>query len=242
MQVKTNPNSHLTAIQRNKLSFPGRTLKEANLLKGKILDYGAGFGQDVSFLQQEDFDILGYDPFYQPILPEEKFDTILCFYVLNVIQKEEQSRVIWKISQLLKANGHAYFAVRRDLKREGFRHHAIYKKETYQCQVRLPFKSYLEAKHCEIYAYERFSELKPKRFKTILSEGYEFLGETACTVAFNNIENPNLVSLFPKREVQNFHQLNAHEQAALLWVQSELKADLIEALSEGDYRRYLQLS
>ncbi|HEY9694428.1 MAG TPA: methyltransferase domain-containing protein [Oculatellaceae cyanobacterium] len=85
MQKQKNKFSHLTAIERVYLSFPARFLIENNLLQGKILDFGCGFGNDVKLLQQKGLDITGYDPYYFPQYPNEKFDTIICFYVLNVL-------------------------------------------------------------------------------------------------------------------------------------------------------------
>ena len=41
--------------------------------------------------------------------------------------------------------------VRRDLKEEGFRWHAIHKQYTYQCNVVLPYKSLVKNKGFEIY-------------------------------------------------------------------------------------------
>ena len=134
-----NKFSHLTAIERNKLSYPARFLLSKQLLKGKILDFGYGFGNDVKLLQAQGFNITGYDPYYCSQYPIEKFDTIICFYVLNVLFPEEQSKVLMEISHLLKPGGKAYYAVRRDIKREGFREHYVHKKPTYQCLVKLPF-------------------------------------------------------------------------------------------------------
>lgn len=229
---KVNPNSQLTAIQRNKLSYPARKIKEAELLKGKILDFGAGFGQDVEFLKKAGFEIEAYDPHYQPLFPKGKFDTILCFYVLNVLFKAEQSKVIWQISQILEKAGSAYFAVRRDLRKEGFRYHHIHKVETYQTQVKLPFQSWHKARHCEIYRYQRFSELFPKRFQKSLGDDVEFIGETACSVVLQKEKNR---FLFPKRAVSSFHQLNAHEQKSMHWLKNELNATAKEVSWGGDY-------
>jgi len=39
--------SHLTAIERTKLSFPTQWLISNNKLEGEILDFGCGFGYDV---------------------------------------------------------------------------------------------------------------------------------------------------------------------------------------------------
>ena len=127
-----NPNSHLTAIERTSLSYPARLLINKNKMKGKILDFGCGIGKDVELLNSKGYDIKGYDPHYFPNYPSEKFDTILCFYVLNVLLPEEQAEVLMNVSNLLKPNGKAYFAVRRDIQYEGFRVHKVHKKETYQ--------------------------------------------------------------------------------------------------------------
>ena len=131
-----NPNSHLTAIERTSLSYPARLLINKNKMKGKILDFGCGIGKDVELLNSKGYDITGYDPYYFPTFPTEKFDTILCFYVLNVLLPEEQAEVLMNVSNLLKPNGKAYFAVRRDIQYEGFRVHKVHKKETYQCIIK----------------------------------------------------------------------------------------------------------
>lgn len=87
-----NPNSHLTAKERDKLSFPGRILLERGLLKGKVLDFGCGHGKDVETLRNQNVKIEGYDPHYFKNYPSEKFDTILCFYVLNVLYLKNRPR------------------------------------------------------------------------------------------------------------------------------------------------------
>lgn len=157
---KSNKYSHLTAKERKIISFPAQLLVEKNLLVGKILDFGCGFGNDVKLLQQKGFDITGYDPYYFPEYPQEKFDTILCFYVLNVLFEQPQTNVLMQVSQLLKPGGKAYYAVRRGLKQEGFREHYVHKKPTYQCLVDLPFKSIHTDDLCEIYEYIHYNQQK----------------------------------------------------------------------------------
>lgn len=49
-------NPHLTAIERTSMSFPTRWLKQNNLLKGEILDFGCGFGFDTDQLKEQGFD------------------------------------------------------------------------------------------------------------------------------------------------------------------------------------------
>ncbi|MCZ8228571.1 methyltransferase domain-containing protein [Flavobacterium sp.] len=126
-----NPNSHFTAIERTSLSFPTRMLHNQNKIVGKVLNLGCDIGKDIELLQQKGFEIIGDDPHYFPEFPTEKSDTILCFYVLNVLLPGEQAEVLMSVSNLFKPNGKAYFAVRRDIQYERFRIHKVHKKETY---------------------------------------------------------------------------------------------------------------
>ena len=111
-----NKFSHLTAIERTKLSYPAKFLLSKQLLKGKILYFGCGFGNDVKFLQVQGFNITGYDPYYFSQYPIVKLDTIICFYVLNVLFPGDQSKVLMEVSHLLKPGGKSYYAVRRDIR------------------------------------------------------------------------------------------------------------------------------
>lgn len=78
---------YLTAIKRTSLSVPTRYLLQHNLLKGRILDFGCGYGFDTDELKRQGYNITGYDYYYyRPEYPVGKFDTILCNYVLNVLE------------------------------------------------------------------------------------------------------------------------------------------------------------
>ena len=160
---KTKNNPHLTAIERTSMSYPTRWLKRHNLLKGEILDFGCGYGFDTDQLKNEGFDIVGYDNYYRPDYPTKRFDTIICNYVLNVLEPEEQAEVLMSVSELLKPTGTAYYAVRRDLKTEGFRIHYVHKQPTYQSNVVLPCKSLFKNENCEIYEYRHFNHAQYKR-------------------------------------------------------------------------------
>jgi hypothetical protein len=46
-----NQYSHLTAKERETLSFPAKYLYNKNLLVGDVLDFGCGFGKDVELLK-----------------------------------------------------------------------------------------------------------------------------------------------------------------------------------------------
>ena len=108
---------YLTAIRRTDLSVPTRYLLQHNLLKGRILDFGCGFGYDTDELRNRGFDITGYDYYYRSDYPEGKFDTIICNYVLNVLEPYAQAEVLMNVTNLLSPKGTAYFAVRRDNRR-----------------------------------------------------------------------------------------------------------------------------
>ncbi|MCY7349643.1 MAG: HIT domain-containing protein [Cytophagaceae bacterium] len=213
-----NPNSHLTAKQRDTPSLPVRILHERKLLLGRVLDYGCGFGRDVQFLRAKGFDASGYDPHYFPDFPTGTFDTIVCFYVLNVLFPDEQTRLLMNISRLLKPTGRAYFSVRRDIQRDGFRTHQLHGKPTFQCAVTLPFTSIFQNENTEFYEYQHFNQVatdasncpfcspKPK---------LELLTETALTYAvldgYPVSKGHALVT--PKKHVANFFDLPLTEQA-----------------------------
>lgn len=230
----SNLNSHLTAIERTSLSYPARILLNKKKIVGKVLDFGCGIGKDVELLQHKGFDIVGYDPYYFPEFQTEKFDTILCFYVLNVLLPEEQAEVLMNVSHLLKPNGKAYFAVRRDIQYEGFRIHKLHKKETYQCSIKLGYLSVFKNENCELYEYEHYTALH--KGKTEISpfligeENRELIVETATVFSFYDkfpvSEGHSLV--VPKRLVSNYFDLTLKEQTACWIVVNKVKAILQE--------------
>ena len=229
-----NSNSHLTAIERTSISFPARILLNQNKIKGKVLDFGCGIGKDVEQLADKGYDIKGYDPFYFPEFPTEKFDTILCFYVLNVLLPEEQAAVLMNVSNLLKPNGKAYFAVRRDIQYEGFRNHKIHNKETYQCIIKLAYLSIYKNENCEIYEYEHFTTLHRGAVELspflIGEEPRELIIETATVFAFYDkfpvSKGHSLI--VPKRLVPNYFDLTLKEQTACWIAANKVKTILQE--------------
>ena len=213
-------NPHLTAIERTALSFPTRWLQQQQLLKGAILDFGCGHGYDTDELQKLGYNIIGYDNYYRPQYPETKFDTIVCNYVLNVLEPNEQAEVLMAVSELLKPTGKAYFAVRRDLKNEGFRTHYVHKLPTYQSNVKLPYRSVFVNENCEIYEYQHYNSISKDQsdcvFCNLASEKH-LISETATAVAFYDSYpvNPGHALIIPKRHVANYFDLSIHEQRAL---------------------------
>jgi diadenosine tetraphosphate (Ap4A) HIT family hydrolase len=229
MARKRNPHSHLTAKERDRPSFPTRKLLEMGRIRGRVLDYGCGHGADVRFLSQRGFDAVGYDPHYAPDLPSGPFDTVLCHYVLNVLFPEEQTDVLMNVSELTAEEGSAYFAVRRDLRRPGFRMHRKHRKQTYQCNVRLPYESVLLTKFCEVYEYNRVRHLEdgsPCAFCRSETVSGRLITESAQAYAiydkFPVTEGHALV--IPKRHVESYFDLSVQEQRACWLVVNRVKS------------------
>jgi ATP adenylyltransferase len=226
----SNSYNHLTAKERESISFPARHVLNKGLLLGDVLDFGCGFGKDVEVLKDKGIDIVGYDRHYFPSYPQKQFDTIICFYVLNVLMQEEQTRVLMEISQLLKPTGKAYFAVRRDITYEGFRTHKIHQKPTYQCNVILPFVSIFNNENCEIYEYRPFNQ----RNRDQLAGSCPFCNPSGDTIllaesatAFSILDkfpvSKGHALIIPKRHVDNYFELSFREQSACTFMLNYVK-------------------
>ncbi|QSS96116.1 HIT family protein [Psychroflexus sp. ALD_RP9] len=234
-------NSHFTAKEREKISFPTRILLNENLIDGKTLDFGCGHGKDVEELKAKGFEIEGYDPYYQPDYPNQKFDTILCHYVLNVLQNQDQAKVLYEVSNLLKFGGKAYFSVRRDINNPGFRTHFVHKVKTFQTNVILPFKTVFINENVEIYEYQHYCFLNQNQpevspfFEKL--EPKEQVGELASCFAFRDkfpvTKGHTLV--IPKRQVANYFDLNFKEQSACWFLVNLIKADLQKQFSPDGF-------
>lgn len=226
---------HLTAIKRQTMSTPARWLKEHGLLQGDVLDFGCGYGKDVEVLEAEGVSIVGYDSYYHNVLPEKRFDTIMCVYVLNVLEPYPQAEVLMLVSNWLKPKGKAYFAVRRDLEKEGFRKN-VRGGWTYQCNVVLPYKSIEKNSGFEIYEYQHWNQLPRKATGRgvcpfcNLARRVELICETATMVAFYDgyPVSPGHALIIPKRHVENYFDLTPKEQQAmqcvLMWVKQVVDA------------------
>jgi diadenosine tetraphosphate (Ap4A) HIT family hydrolase len=228
MKKQNNQFSHLTAIERIYLSFPAKFLLDKNLLQGKALDFGCGFGNDVKLLRQKGLDITGYDPYHFPQYPDDKFDTIICFYVLNVLFPEEQANVLMDVSHLLKPGGKAYYAVRRDIKKEGFREHYVHKKPTYQCIIKLPFRSIHLDERCEIYEYTHYNHLRNSSNKCIFCNPHRNLTVlTESATAYAMFDGYPLSKghalVVPKRHVANYFDLPFKEQSACWFMANKVE-------------------
>lgn len=85
-----------------------------SLVRGRALDYGCGHGLDANTFGWD-----AYDPYYRPVKPAGPYDTIVCTYVLNALSRNNRTRVLMRIRELLAGEGTAYLAVPRDLPRAG---------------------------------------------------------------------------------------------------------------------------
>ena len=121
--------SHLTAIGRKTLPRPTRWLLERGLVIGSVMDYGCGKCDKVNPPSW-----FNYDPHYQPNanFGSERYDTIICNYVLCVLPPTERLDVLKHIQVLLRLNGVAYISVRNDKPRSGW---GVTKRGTYQGRV-----------------------------------------------------------------------------------------------------------
>lgn len=236
----SNSYNHLTAKERESISFPARHVLNKGLLIGEVLDFGCGFGKDVEVLKDKGIDIVGFDRHYFPSYPQKQFDTIICFYVLNVLMQEEQTRVLMEISQLLKPTGKAYFAVRRDITYEGFRTHKIHQKPTYQCNVILPFFSIFRNENCEIYEYRPYTQknIDPRADSCPFcnpSPDSTLLAESA--MAFSMLDkfpvSKGQALIIPKRHVDNYFDLSFREQSACIFMLNYVK-EILQKKYEPD--------
>jgi len=227
--LKLNPNSHLTAKERENLSFPAKILFNQNLLVGDVLDFGCGFGNDVKLLKSKGIKIEGYDKHYFPEYPTKKFDTIICFYVLNVLLPEVQATVLMELSQLIKPTGKVYIAVRRDLQYEGFRTHKIHQKKTYQCNVILNSKSFFKNENCEIYEYQHYNQLNrnqnPECPFCNSDIERELIVESATAYAIYDKfpVNDGHALIIPKKHCEDYFDLTFKEQAACIFMLNKVK-------------------
>ena len=104
---------------------------------------------------------------------------------------------------------------------EGFRLHAIHRQYTYQCNVRLPFKSLECNSSYELYQYNHFNKL-PRTVENgcpfcRLSRRVEIICETATCVAFYDgyPVSPGHALIIPKRHVASYFDLTNHEREAM---------------------------
>jgi diadenosine tetraphosphate (Ap4A) HIT family hydrolase len=210
-------------------------------INGRVLDFGCGHGTDVDFLREKGFEVEGYDPHYAPERPEGTFDTILCHYVLNVLLRREQTDVLMDVAEYLRPSGTAFYTVRRDLQRPGYRQHYKHGVPTYQTTVQLPFETVVRTEFCEIYQYRPYpqdtrggdSECKfctPSPGTTVVSES----AQSVALAAPDPVTQGHTLVL-PKRHVANYFDLAEREQRACWLLVNRVQAHLQERVSPNGF-------
>lgn len=114
--------SHKTAISRRGPSAPLKFILKKEKINSPVLDYGCGKGADSKHLDSLNYSVTPYDPYWSPKNMDDKsnyYNTIICNYVLNVVDEPEEKEVLLDIKRLLSEDGVAYLSVRRDIKKEG---------------------------------------------------------------------------------------------------------------------------
>jgi hypothetical protein len=125
--------SHLTAITRKALPTPARWLMQHGYVLDHpfipTLDFGCGKCASVNPKTW-----VNYDPHYCPdtIAEGQRFNIIVCNYVLCVKTQEDRRKILKKIRYLLSEHGIAYISVRNDKPKNGWGKSA---RGTYQGRV-----------------------------------------------------------------------------------------------------------
>lgn len=141
-------------IKRKTPSKASLLYNKLNILKGRVLDYGCGYGLDAEINKWE-----SYDPYYYDIILNGKFDTIVCTNILSAVSSKIRHQIIENIRELLNEDGFVYFAVPRNLPIKG-------KLSGYERRplnfILLTLESVYLDKDIEIYKFNKISEYKDK--------------------------------------------------------------------------------
>jgi len=139
------------AVRRETVSKTARFLEEHQLLRGRVLDYGCGFGFDADHFGWE-----AYDPHYRQKLPEGLFDTIVCNHVANMLTRANRQELFQAIQALFAPKGKAYLSVSRKIPRTG----KIAQRKRIQNYVVLTLPSVFCDEELEIYRLEAASDFE----------------------------------------------------------------------------------
>jgi DNA phosphorothioation-associated putative methyltransferase len=104
-QAKPKIQRHKAAIARVTASKPVRLAVEAGLFPPDTtyFDYGCGHGADIEYIQRLGLNSTGWDPHFQPDVPQTPADVVNLGYVINVIEDTAERREAlinaWKLAQ-----------------------------------------------------------------------------------------------------------------------------------------------
>jgi hypothetical protein len=141
------------AIRRGTVSRTARFLDEHRLLRGRVLDYGCGFGFDADHFGWE-----ACDPHYRQKPPEGLFDTVVCNHVANMLTRESREELFRALRALLAPRGQAYVSVSRKIPRAG----KVALRKRIQNYVVLTLPSLFRDGELEIYRLEAGSDFEDR--------------------------------------------------------------------------------
>jgi hypothetical protein len=141
------------AIRRETVSRTPQILTERGLLRGRILDYGCGFGFDADHFGWE-----AYDPHYRAKTPEGLFDTVVCNHVANMLTRTSRRQLYRVLEELLTPQGRAYLSVSRKIPVAG----KLGVRKRIQNYVVLTLPSVYRDGELEIYRLERGSTFEDR--------------------------------------------------------------------------------
>ena len=133
------------AVRRETVSRTARFLQGRRLLRGRVLDYGCGFGFDADHFGWEAF-----DPYYRQRLPQGAFDTVVCNHVANMLTRGSRQELFSTILALLAPQGKAYLSVSRKIPVAG----KLAMRKRIQNYVVLTLPSLFRDEELEIYRLE----------------------------------------------------------------------------------------
>ena len=151
-----------SAVHRSKPSMTILWLQEQNLLVGDMLDYGCGKGLDADYFGMDKYD--PFDPSWSNITldTDKRYDTIVCNFVMNILEPGEEFFVLENIQRLLKPDGIAYIVVLRTVRK------MISYKSNVQHYIVMSLESIRHMKRWyEIYKLTKKDDLSKLEYKEI---------------------------------------------------------------------------
>lgn len=102
------------AVRRGTVSAGAAWLVDNGFVRGRVLDFGCGFGFDA-----DQFGWDAYDPHYRQRVIEGSYDTVVCNHVLNMLTRQSRAAVVDRIRQILSSDGASFLIVPRNIPQRG---------------------------------------------------------------------------------------------------------------------------
>ncbi|MCO6045584.1 class I SAM-dependent methyltransferase [Aeoliella sp. ICT_H6.2] len=102
------------AVRRTQVSAGALWLTSHGMVRGRVLDFGCGFGFDAAHFGWDAF-----DPYYRQTPVEGPYDTIVCNHVLNMLTRTSRLQAFETMQRLLGEEATAYLIVPRNIPERG---------------------------------------------------------------------------------------------------------------------------